>query len=250
MCFGSRTDRRPRRGRRHAMHLVGLAGAARRKAKIRPDPARDPGESRAAHRRRDREWKKESAGKPGSVVDSHSSRPAVAARLKQPTRERRGPRQCSPIWSCSGWGLPCHAALSPRAVRSYRTVSPLPDPLRAIGGLFSVALSVGSRRPGVTWHPALWSPDFPRHSLDRMTRLSGRLRHHSTVIACAAGHCHGTAGRGALRTWATAESCELRLMPRRLPRNQRSPSASPQRRARSLRRCARHRRRSSPTTKR
>jgi len=22
--------------------------------------------------------------------------------------------------------------------------------------------SVGSRRPGVTWHPALWSPDFPR----------------------------------------------------------------------------------------
>ncbi len=30
------------------------------------------------------------------------------------------------------------------------------------GGLFSVALSVDSRRPGVTWHPALWSPDFPR----------------------------------------------------------------------------------------
>ncbi len=31
-----------------------------------------------------------------------------------------------------------------------------------IGGLFSVALSVGSRPPGITWHPALWSPDFPR----------------------------------------------------------------------------------------
>src|SRR3546814_12268967 len=31
------------------------------------------------------------------------------------------------------------------------------------GGLLSVALSVGSRRPGVTWHRALWSPDFPRH---------------------------------------------------------------------------------------
>jgi hypothetical protein len=27
--------------------------------------------------------------------------------------------------------------------------------------MFSVALSIGSRRPGVTWHPALWSPDFP-----------------------------------------------------------------------------------------
>src|SRR5690606_16934719 len=35
---------------------------------------------------------------------------------------------------------------------------------RAIGGLLSVALSVGSRRPGVTWHRALWSPDFPRHA--------------------------------------------------------------------------------------
>ena len=31
------------------------------------------------------------------------------------------------------------------------------------GGLLSVALSVGLRRPGVTWHRALWSPDFPRH---------------------------------------------------------------------------------------
>src|SRR5690606_31274908 len=41
---------------------------------------------------------------------------------------------------------PCHA--SRRIVRRY----------------LSVALSVGSRRPGVTWHRALWSPDFPRHS--------------------------------------------------------------------------------------
>ncbi len=40
---------------------------------------------------------------------------------------------------------PCHA--SRRTVRRY----------------LSVALSVGSRRPGVTWHRALWSPDFPRH---------------------------------------------------------------------------------------
>ena len=29
------------------------------------------------------------------------------------------------------------------------------------GGIFSVALSVDSRPPGVTWHPVLWSPDFP-----------------------------------------------------------------------------------------
>ena len=44
------------------------------------------------------------------------------------------------------------------AVRSYRTISPLP---RKLGGFLSVALAVGSRPPGVTWHSALWSPDFP-----------------------------------------------------------------------------------------
>ncbi len=32
---------------------------------------------------------------------------------------------------------------------------------RAIGGLLSAALSVTSRCPGVTRHPALWSSDFP-----------------------------------------------------------------------------------------
>lgn len=48
-----------------------------------------------------------------------------------------------------------------RPVRSYRTLSALPVLLPAIGGLLSVALVVGLRRPGVTWHPARWSPDFP-----------------------------------------------------------------------------------------
>src|SRR6202012_2250661 len=33
------------------------------------------------------------------------------------------------------------------------------------GGLFSVALSRGSPRVGVTDHPALRSPDLPRHTL-------------------------------------------------------------------------------------
>ena len=34
---------------------------------------------------------------------------------------------------------------------------------RKAGGLFSVALSVAFRRPGVTWQLALWSSDFPRY---------------------------------------------------------------------------------------
>ncbi len=69
----------------------------------------------------------EPADKPGSVVDSHSSRRRVTATLKQPTRTRHGPCHCVPIWPCSGWGLPCRS-IAGLAVRSYRTVSPLPDP--------------------------------------------------------------------------------------------------------------------------
>tara|TARA_S200000501_G_scaffold91644_1_gene85012 strand:+ start:446 stop:613 length:168 start_codon:yes stop_codon:yes gene_type:complete len=39
-----------------------------------------------------------------------------------------------------------------QAVGSYPTFSPLPI---KIGGIFSVALSVDLRLPGVTWRPAL-----------------------------------------------------------------------------------------------
>ena len=45
------------------------------------------------------------------------------------------------------------------------------------GGILSVALSVGSRPPGITWHLALWSPDFPpgRSVATTAGRLPGRL---------------------------------------------------------------------------
>lgn len=60
-------------------------------------------------------------------------------------------------------------------VVSYTAVSPLP-PARAEarpdGGLFSVALSRGSPRVGVTHHPALRSPDVPRRGLPRRGRLA------------------------------------------------------------------------------
>jgi len=61
--------------------------------------------------------------------------------------------------------VPANVAVA--AVRSYRTVSPLPDPglRRAIGGLLSVALFRVSPRMAVSHHPALWSPDFPRPRL-------------------------------------------------------------------------------------
>ena len=129
-------------------------------------------------------------------LDSHSSRPCVAARLEQPTREQRGPRQCSPIWSCSEWGLPCHAALSPRAVRSYRTVSPLPDPLRAIGGLFSVALIRRLTPPRCYLALCPVEPGLSSKHL-RASRLSGRLHDHCTAPAS------GCACARESKDWAT-----------------------------------------------
>ena len=68
------------------------------------------------------------------------------------------------------------------AVRSYRTFSPLPVPSKEkTGGIFSVALAVATPSPvwppGVTWHPALWSPDFPPAATlekNRRQRLSDR----------------------------------------------------------------------------
>ena len=56
-----------------------------------------------------------------------------------------------------GFTLPFSVARN--AVRSYRTLSPLPQ--KNCGGLLSAALAVGFRRPDVIWHSALWSPDFP-----------------------------------------------------------------------------------------
>jgi hypothetical protein len=50
----------------------------------------------------------------------------------------------------------------------------LTDTANRTGGIFSVALSVGSRLPGITWHFALWSPDFPPRLATQ--RLSGQLR--------------------------------------------------------------------------
>jgi hypothetical protein len=50
------------------------------------------------------------------------------------------------------------------------------------GGLFSVALSRGSPRVGVTDHPALRSPDLPRHT-HRAARPPGRLaRLHKSIL--------------------------------------------------------------------
>jgi hypothetical protein len=72
----------------------------------------------------------------------------------------------------AGFAMP--PSVTTGAVRSYRTISPLPDCTCAQpGGLFSVALSVGSRPPGVTWRLALGARTF-LHACAQ--RLPGQLR--------------------------------------------------------------------------
>lgn len=117
----------------------------------------------------------EPADKPGSVLDSHSSRRNVAVTLKQPTRTRRGPRHEVPIWSCSRWGLPCRS-VARLAVRSYRTISPLP---RIPKNRSAVSFCCTFRRlapPRRYLAPCPVEPGLSSSPL-RATRLSGRLRH-------------------------------------------------------------------------
>ena len=98
--------------------------------------------------------------------DNHLSRPAIAGRLKRPTRTRpgQGLRRSSAATflfglapdgvyqeqsrQCSSWSL---------TPRFHPCLCPYKGHRRSI----SVALSFGSRRLDVIQHPALWSPDFP-----------------------------------------------------------------------------------------
>ncbi|AHF78649.1 hypothetical protein Sant_3669 [Sodalis praecaptivus] len=66
--------------------------------------------------------------KPGSVVDSHSSRPALARWLKQPTRVQYGPYHVNPYLALLRVEFTVPRTVTSRAVRSYRTLSPLPVP--------------------------------------------------------------------------------------------------------------------------
>ena len=124
------------------------------------------------------------AYKPGSVRpatlaggrrDGHSSGTAVTGRLEQPTRmagPEDGPeplRAPPPLFGFAPGGA-CHAvAVAGSAVRSYRTLSPLP---RKRGGLLSVALSLGSPPPDVIRRRVSMEPGL---SSARTRRPSGRL---------------------------------------------------------------------------
>ena len=80
----------------------------------------------------------------------------------RPTREHRTGRPL-PAWPCSGWGLPSRAG-HPAAGELLPHRFTLTSASAASRGRRSVLCGTfrGSPRLGVTQHPALWSPDFPR----------------------------------------------------------------------------------------
>jgi len=106
------------------------------------------------------------ACKPGSVhapvgaMDDHSSRAHVTTRLVRHTRAATRKRawrlpSSPPLFGLAPGGVYHAAPVARGAVRSYRTLSPLPliqRIARVWGGLLSVALSLGSLPPGVTRH--------------------------------------------------------------------------------------------------
>ena len=104
--------------------------------------------------------------------DDHSSSPVITDRIKRPTRKPRTGRPMGPVAGtrASLFGLaPCGVLpatpVAKRAVRSYRTFSPLlvcpGDAGTPVSGVFSVPLSFELPRPGVTRRTTLWSSDFP-----------------------------------------------------------------------------------------
>jgi hypothetical protein len=108
--------------------------------------------------------------------------------------------QAEPIWSCSGWGLPCPrhhwrgGELLPRRftlarMRSEMAGAPCHLSL-TVGGLFSVALSVPSRGLGVTQHPALWSSDFPHPACSCGARSPEPLQYATLLYYCREGYCN------------------------------------------------------------
>jgi hypothetical protein len=140
---------------------------------------------------------RQTACKPGSVPlireisnggDGHSSGTLVTERLVRPTRAatRRFARPpgipggLPLLFGLAPGGVFPAAAVTGGAVRSYRTVSPLPptQSSRGGGGVLSVALSLGSPPPGVTRHrtsvePGLSSPRQRRRAAIRPSGSRG-----------------------------------------------------------------------------
>ena len=134
------------------------------------------------------EMKRQTACKPGSVparrgagMAIHLGRPLPDASRDRPERRRGRParhgrsRACRSLLGLAPGGVFPAAAVAGGAVRSYRTISPLP-PMPShrddgLGGMFSVALSLGSPPPGVTRHRVSVEPGLSSLPLQRRAAI-------------------------------------------------------------------------------
>src|SRR6185503_646121 len=117
----------------------------------------------------------EPACRPGAVTplargDGHPSRAAVADSLVRSTREHRAGRPQTLAFDLAPGEVYRAAAVTCGAGGLLHHRFTLTPPPRRRGGLFSVALSRGSPRVGVTDHLALWSPDLPHQACARRDR--------------------------------------------------------------------------------
>jgi|GEM_PF-5476041 len=90
------------------------------------------------------------------------------------------------IWSCSEWGFPCRACYQDARCALTAPFHPYSCLHKEdTSGIFSVALSIGSRLPGITWHSTLWSPDFPPFTCVKSDCLTDFARDNNGIMqAC------------------------------------------------------------------
>ena len=108
----------------------------------------------------------------------------VAVHLKQPTRKRARAARCGlrrvlPYLALLPAGFALPSPLPSTRCALTAPFQPCRHACACLGGFFSVALSVGSRPPGVTWRRAMRSPDFPPHSCEYGDCLADSRAQHS-----------------------------------------------------------------------
>ncbi len=99
----------------------------------------------------------------GTVIHLGRASPRASSDLPGDTHGPRAatPGRRSPYLVLLRVGFTLPPTLPPARCALTAPFHPYRSTAVDLGGIFSVALSVGSRLPGVTWHPALRSPDFP-----------------------------------------------------------------------------------------
>ena len=176
LAVRGRRDTPARSGPRKLANRTPPAALSPRRRRFRPGAIAGPDRVTASIAAAESKRGGESACRPGSVRPlarggGHPSGTAVAGSLVRSTREHRTGRPRSLAQGTAGSPLD----LAPGGVYRAAAVTcgaggllhrrfTLTLRTRTRGGLFSVALSRGSPRVGVTDHPALWSPDLPHRA--------------------------------------------------------------------------------------